>query len=222
MIATDTVVYPQPDVHFFSHCNLEMTTRCNLRCPDCAAGIGINRVLQDHPWEYFEEAARWIYGTPKITVIGGEPTLHAHFAEFVPRFRELFGCAEMILWTNGFLVERYRRVIAEHFDAVHASLYDERTAPWNKRPNGDKLHFIKANFNALTMEDPHIPLSRRGSGRICERGIHGPFTYADGKIFGCCVACGLPEGIGITPTENWKEELLRTPLPCATCAFSPE
>lgn len=210
-----------PAGRIFTKVNLEITTHCNLRCPECSAGIGINRKLQHHPWEYFEEAARWLYGIDSLVVIGGEPTLHPQFAEFIPEFRGLFGCREMVLWTNGFRVEQYKDIIAANFDAVYASLYDEQTAPWNKKPNGQLVQFVKSSFEHLTMEEPHIPRSHRGSGAICERGVHGPITYADGKIFGCCVSMGLDEGVGVTPGPNWRAEVLATPLPCGECCFSP-
>lgn len=64
--------------------NLDMTTHCNKRCPDCCAGVGINRELRHHPWEYFEQAATWIYGMKRVNLTGGEPTAHPQFAEFVP------------------------------------------------------------------------------------------------------------------------------------------
>ncbi len=217
------MAFPQPDGHYWDKVNLEITTACNLTCPECSAQTNGNgkRIPRHHPWEYFVEAAKWIYGVKTIVVIGGEPTAHPRFAEFVPRFRELFGCREMILWTNGFQVEKYKDLIAGHFDAVYASLYDERTAPWNKKPNGALIQFIKGSFEHLTMEEPHIAWSRRGSGAICERGQHGPVTYADGKLFGCCVAMAVDGGVGVTPSQNWREEIVRTPLPCGECCFSP-
>lgn len=214
---------PRPSAHYFRKCNLEMTTVCNLTCPECSAatnGSGM-RKQRHHPWEYFVEAARWIYGVESLVITGGEATSHPKFAEFIPRFRELFGCREMILWTNGFKVKEYADLIAANFDAVYASLYDEHTAPWIKRPNTDLVTFIKTTFNHATMELPHVPRARRGSGDICDRGEHGPFAYADGKLYGCCVAPGLAEGIGITPSLDWKREILETPLPCATCFLSP-
>lgn len=202
--------------------NLEMTTVCNLACPECAAGINMSlRKHVHHPWEYFVAAARWLFGIRSLVVIGGEPTAHPKFAEFVPKFRALFGCQEMILWTNGFKVQEYAEVIKANFDAVYASLYDEKTAPWIKRSNAADIQFVKLNFNHQTMEEPHVPRSRRGSGAICERGIHGPIAYADGKIHGCCVSPGLPEGIGIEPSADWRERILRAPLPCSECCFSP-
>lgn len=213
---------PKPSEQYWRKVNLEFTSRCNLRCPDCSAGIGFkHRVLKDNDWDYFVEAARWLYGIESLVIIGGEPTMGAHFEEYIPKFRELFGCKEMILWTNGYKAKEYAETL-KCFDAVYASLYDERTAPWNKRPNTDALVFIKSSYNHATMEEPHISRDRSGSGRICDRGIHGPVTYADGKFYGCCVAVGYEEGIGVTPSEKWREELLATPLPCDVCMFSPD
>lgn len=213
-----------PVAREFTKVNLELTTACNLSCPDCSAATNNSgkRPVHHHPWGYFVEAARWLRGIRSLVVIGGEPTVHPQFADLVTRFRDLFQCQELILWTNGARVAKYANVISATFDAVYGSLYDERTAPWNPKPNTKAIDFIKIAFpNTATMEEPHVPMSRRGSGAICERGIHGPITYADGKIYGCCVAMGLPDGIGVTPSENWRNEVLQTPLPCGDCCFSP-
>ena len=217
-----SLTLPQPTEHYYRHVNLELTTACDLKCPDCAAGMTWRKPVH-HPWEYFVEAAKWIKPIEILTVIGGEPTLHPKFAEFVPKFRELFGVwGKLILWTDGWGVEKYKDLIAETFDVVHGSLYDEHTAPWNKRPNTEKIILIKNTFNHATMEEPHVPRTRRGSGRICDKGMHGPITYADGKFYGCCVAMGYPEGIGVVPSPTWREDLLKVPLPCDVCMFSPE
>ncbi len=203
--------------------NLELTTVCNLACPECAAGINMGlRKHVHHPWEYFVEASKWLYGIHTVVVIGGEPTSHPKFAEFVPKFRELFGCEELILWTNGFKVPQYTDLIKKVFDAVYVSLYDEINAPWNKRPNTDLVTFVKNTFTNSTMELAHTPRSSRGGGGVCERGIHGPIAYADGLIHGCCVSPGLPEGKGIVPSENWRTEVLALELPCKECCFSPQ
>jgi len=214
---------PRPSEHYWRKVNLEVTTVCNLTCPECSAltnGSGLRKQAH-HPWEYFVEAAKWIYGVESLVCTGGEATSHPKFAEFIPKFRELFGCREMILWTNGFKVQQYADIIRDNFDAVHASLYDYHTAPWIKRPNTELVNFVKANYNHLTMEEPHVPRARRGSGDICDRGIHGPITYADGKLYGCCVAVGIEGGVGVTPSENWRTAVLATQLPCATCFLSP-
>ncbi len=180
------------------------------------------RKHEHHPWEYFEQAAKWLYGIDSVVCIGGEPTSHPKFGEFAPKFRALFGCRELILWTNGFKAQEHAEAL-KCFDAVYATLYDDRTAPWlnPKKHNTEAFNFIKINYPNLTNEEPHVPRSHRGSGDICERGIHGPIAYADGKIYGCCVAVGLKEGIGVVPSDNWKQEVLATQLPCQECCFSP-
>ena len=213
-------VYPTP--REFTKVNLELTTACNLTCPDCSAGTngsGLRKVVH-HPWEYFADAARWLQGIDSVVVIGGEPTAHPKFAEIVPKLRELFGCRELILWTNGFKVEKFRDLIKRTFDLVYASIYDAESGhEWNKKPNRAAVDLIQPDAIAAA---PHVPFSRRGSGQICERGIHGPIAYADGKIYGCCVAMAVPGGIGVEPSPNWRAEVLATPLPCGNCCFSPE
>lgn len=207
-----------PTSREFDKVNLELTTQCNLRCPDCAAGVGLGRKLQHHPMEYFIEAGKWLHGIPTVVVIGGEPTAHPKFAEIVPRLRELFGCREMILWTNGYRVAKYADLIKRTFDKVYASIYDTESGhAWNKKSNRAAVELIAPDAIAAA---PHVTWTSRGGGGICERGVHGPITYADGKIYGCCVAMAISSGIGVTPGPSWREEVLRTPLPCADCCFS--
>lgn len=212
-------VYPTP--REFTKVNLELTTACNLACPDCAAatnGSGLRKVVH-HPLAYFVEAAKWLHGIDSCIVIGGEPTSHPKFAEIVSKLRELFGCRELVLWTNGFRTGKYADLIKRTFDAVYASIYDAESGhEWNKKPNRESVNLIHPDAIAAA---PHVPWAKRGSGKICERGIHGPITYADGKIYGCCVAMAIPTGIGVEPGPNWRAEVLATPLPCANCCFSP-
>ena len=160
-------VYPTP--REFTKVNLELTTACNLTCPDCSAGTngsGLRKVVH-HPWEYFADAARWLQGIDSVVVIGGEPTAHPKFAEIAPKLRELFGCRELILWTNGFKVEKFRDLIKRTFDLVYASIYDAESGhEWNKKTNRVAVELIQPDAIAAA---PHVPFSRRGSGQICER-----------------------------------------------------
>jgi len=60
------------------------------------------RKAEHYPWEYFAALAPYIYGIDRVDITGGEPTSHPQFGEFVPKFRELFGCKRLTLETNGF------------------------------------------------------------------------------------------------------------------------
>lgn len=190
---------------------IDLTTHCDRRCPDCCCGIGINRKLQHHPWEYFEHAAQFIRGIERVHITGGEPTIHPHFAEFVPKLKALFGCQTLTLQTDAFRTERNHEVL-HHFDHIYASRYDAK--------NTKAVDLLVSEFGATTWEGEFTPRSRRGSGAGCARGRSETAAYADGLFFGCCVAPGVDGAAGMEPSINWKERIVAEPLPCKDCWFS--
>ncbi len=192
---------------------LEMTTVCDRACPDCCANI--NRGERDavhHPWEYFERAASFIYGIHRVHLTGGEPTTHPRFAEFVPRFRALFGCTLLTLQTDGFKTVAYHEVLRE-FDHIYPSRYDAR--------NADAVGLIQVSFPSTEWAGEHAPRSRRGSGAVCFRGESDTVAYADGRFHGCCVSPGIPGAQTLEPCEDWRDKITAVPLPCSDCFFSP-
>ncbi len=198
---------------------IEMTTHCNRRCPDCCAGVGINRVLQHHDWAYFERAAKVLYGIERVNLTGGEPTAHPQFAEFVPRFRKLFGCEKLTMSTNGYRVMEHIDVIVQHFDSLDFSDYGDNTR---------LLHYLQ--FLGMTVRVyvagllgiNFTPRATRGTGscfRACAES--GTVAYADGKLYGCCVAPGISGAFGWEqPGADWRESIEAAPLPCADCWFA--
>lgn len=197
---------------------LEITTHCDQRCPNCCCGIGINRKLQHHAWEYFERAAAVFSGIERVHLTGGEPTLHPQFSEYVPRLKALFGCRLLTLQTDGYGVERHRGVIAAHIDRVFYSDYHRRP---RAREVLVEIGKLTSEYDAGEDAANFTPRSRRGSGRPCERAFGECVPYADGKLFGCCVAPGVDGAEGITPAADWREAVRRAPLPCTNCWFSP-
>ena len=197
--------------------NLDFTTHCDRRCENCACGIGINRVLQHHPWEYFERAAKALYGIPRVNLVGGEPTFHPRFGDYVPKLKKLFGASQLTMTTNGWGMLRHWDAIRENFDAVEFSDYHVRP---------DVLAFLQVQnqvplsvYNAGLEGSNHTPRSRCGSGSPCTRLPMGKaITYADGKIWGCCIAPGIEGAVGIEPDLGWEEYV--PPAPCKDCWFS--
>src|ERR1017187_4482790 len=198
--------------------SVDLTTFCDRRCPNCSVGIGIHRKLQHHPWEYFEQVAPYIQGMKEIKITGGEPTIHPQFAEFVPRFKDLFGCEKLTLNTDGFRVPMYRELIEKHFDHVYFTHYE---TPVSERASAAlagidvPLNTFMAGNNAVKF----TPRSRRGAGGPCDRA--GLASYSDGKFYGCCVAPGIEGSVGIEPSMDWKQQIGSVPLPCKDCLFSP-
>jgi hypothetical protein len=199
--------------------SMDLTTHCDRRCPDCCCGIGINRKLQHHPWEYFEAVAPFIRGIERVNLTGGEPTMHPKFAEFVPRFKDLFGCARLTMGTDGYGVSRHAKVIQEHIDEVHFSDYHHVRS----RESHNVLMSLDIQvmvFDALYDATGFVPRSRRGAGNPCARGFSETVAYADGKFWPCCVSPGLDGTEGIEPCDDWREKVLAVDMGCKQCMFS--
>jgi len=211
--------------------NLEMTSLCDRACPDCCCATNgkLFRKGQHYDWAYFERAAKVLYGIERVLLCGGEPTFHPQFAEFVPKFKELFGCKTLAMVTDGWGYEKYRDVM-KHID--HMDFTDYHTRPFLA---AELRHFAEGRpdlisiFDAGKRMENFTPRSRVGSGNPCERAWwrSGTIAYADGKVYGCCVAPGIEGAVGLTPKwEAWiggVEFPALTeipPVPCGTCFFS--
>jgi radical SAM family protein len=191
---------------------MDITTHCDRRCPECCCGIGINRTLQHHPWEYFEHVAPFIYGIRQVNLFGGEPTMHPRFREFVPRFKELFGCEILSMATNGFLIDRYRDLM-HHFDLIEATPYDEKNVP--------RINYIQLNAkHTHTYSGYFVPRNHVGGGNPCHRASCYKVAYADGKFWPCVVGPGLDDATGFEPCFDWREKIEKWPMPCSTCFLS--
>lgn len=88
--------------------NLMITKQCNLHCPYCFANEFVNKETDLMSMETFEKCLHFLAGNPeeRIGLIGGEPTLHPQFRQFLVRlinspFRNI------CLFTNGILLDRY-------------------------------------------------------------------------------------------------------------------
>lgn len=199
---------------------IDVTTHCNRRCENCCAGVGINRILQHHPYEYFERAAKLFYGIERVNMTGGEPTMHPRFEFLADNFKSLFGCRTLTLSTNGYRLSFVAEAIRENFDQVDFSDYGD---------NHDALNFLtrlvrKVNvFPAGEHAEKFTPRSKRGTGSCFRRCAEsGTVAYADGKVFGCCVAPGIDTASGVELKGDWRETIESAPLPCDRCMFAGE
>ena len=110
--------------------SLELTTACDRACPECCCNIP-HRPAVHHPWEYFEAAAKVIYGVERVHLSGGEPTYHPQFAEFVPDMRRLSGFqtadeaeANRVAFVNDFMLRpEFTAIYGGLTDAAHAAQF---------------------------------------------------------------------------------------------------
>lgn len=169
------------------------------------------RPAKHHPWGYFTHIAPYIFGVERIDLFGGEPTTHPKFAEFVPRFKELFGCKVLSMTTDGFKVQKYAEVL-KCFDFIQATPYDAKNQP--------AIDFLTANYDTRLFPGNFIPRSRIGGGKPCGRGQGETVCYADGKFWPCTPGPGIVGNVGLEPCEDWREKLLSVPMACSSCFLS--
>ena len=204
---------------------LDMTTACNLHCPECCCRVH-ERPAVHYPYSYFSELAGWVYGIDRIDLTGGEPTCHPQFGEFVPRFRKLFGCRQLTLETNGFQCEKYASVL-HHFDHIRLSLYGDNKdkADWVMKNFGDRTHVQNGSScvsGVVELDDRrHVSRSRRGAGGVCGLGTFEFALFTDGKFWPCRLGPAIPGAVGIEPCASWAQKVLSAEVPCAECFFSP-
>lgn len=106
---------------------ISVTDRCNLRCTYCMPERGINWTPHEEILTY-EEIIRIVrqaavLGICHIKITGGEPLVRAHVAELIKTLKKLPGIQTVTLTTNGILLPRYIKDLADAgIDGINISL----------------------------------------------------------------------------------------------------
>jgi cyclic pyranopterin phosphate synthase len=136
---------------------ISVTDRCNLRCVYCMPEKGVpwrdpNEVLTFEEIERFASAAV-DEGISKIRLTGGEPLVRSGIVDHVRRLRDITGIEAIALTTNGILLPRYARKLAEaglHRVNISLDTFDPEVYSQITRGGklGDALAGIDAAFEA--------------------------------------------------------------------------
>lgn len=121
--------YPRPvrDIH-----QIELTTRCNLKCKYCPHYPNLPREKEDMTWETFEHSLLLVrhyvqQGTQtELSLTGiGESLLHPEFVNMVSYARDVIGYQrQLTVTTNGILLtEELCEALAPYRPAVFVSLH---------------------------------------------------------------------------------------------------
>jgi len=74
----------------FRNVYLYITEACQLRCEHCYMGERLDRALKMLLPEIVDTLTTWRrMGSDKLTILGGEPTLHPHYCEVIRLSRKL-------------------------------------------------------------------------------------------------------------------------------------
>ncbi|MEN1761402.1 MULTISPECIES: radical SAM protein [Anoxynatronum] len=119
--ATRTVSPPQRSMTAPEVINLELTTRCPLRCPQCYCTLENGRDLNPETAEKaLEEAAAM--KVPNINLSGGETLAYPHLDRLLRKIRALGMISSIAISGWGFDRERLRQLKAAGVDDVYVSL----------------------------------------------------------------------------------------------------
>jgi len=108
----------------FRNVYLYITEACQLRCEHCYMGERLDRALKMPLPQIIDTLTTWRrMGGDKLTILGGEPTLHPHYCEVIRLSRKL-GYEHVITTTNAQkpALRRFRQLEPDDFAYVQVSL----------------------------------------------------------------------------------------------------
>ncbi|GIM87857.1 radical SAM protein [Salinispora arenicola] len=108
----------------FRNVYLYITERCQLRCEHCYMGERLDRALKMPLDQITATLTTWRQmGGSKLTILGGEPTLHPDYIQVIRHAKRL-GYEHMITTSNGLepAIRKFRRMTPDDFAYVQISL----------------------------------------------------------------------------------------------------
>lgn len=121
----------------FRNVYLYITERCQLRCEHCYMGERLDRALKMPFDEVASTLETWrLMGGSKLTILGGEPTLHPDYIRIIRLANDL-GYEHVITTSNGLepAIRKFRQMDAANFAYIQISL-DGGTAGSHDRVRG--------------------------------------------------------------------------------------
>lgn len=126
---------------------ISITDRCNLRCIYCMPAEGV-RPIEHKEILTYEEIVRVVtvaagLGLKKIRITGGEPLARKNVAFLISAIRKIKGIEDISLTTNGVLLQRYAKELADAgLDRVNVSLDSLRPDRYREITRGGELSSV--------------------------------------------------------------------------------
>ncbi len=112
---------------FTALANLDLTNRCNLRCPICFANANAAGYVYEPDFDTVVKMMELLrkerpVPTPAIQFAGGEPTIYPRFFDVIRKAREL-GFPQIQVATNGILIAKQKDFAQKMADAGMHTVY---------------------------------------------------------------------------------------------------
>ncbi len=199
--------------------NVMITTACDRACPDCCCGDVVLRAKgRVFSPESIAAEVRALGPVARVYITGGEPTLHPQFEQVARLAHEARGGLPLYLVTNGFRLAE-KADAARYFDHIDWSRFDAASnagAPTD--PEIGRRYLARAPAGAGAFSDNHIVHTRTQGSGVCGRETFTVSVMA-GRVYGCCVACGIEGAESTELSPGWLDRLGGVALPCDRCVF---
>ncbi|WP_129127553.1 GTP 3',8-cyclase MoaA [Geomonas oryzae] len=136
-----------------NYLRLSVTDRCNMRCSYCMPAQGVAKLGHKEMLSYEElyrvAAACVAQGIEKIRVTGGEPLVRRGIVEFLGSLSSIPGLKELVLTTNGLLLEELALPLRQAGVArLNISLDSLRAETFARITRGADLYRVLAGIAA--------------------------------------------------------------------------
>ena len=132
---------------------ISITDRCNLRCIYCMPDGGVMPVAHKEILSY-EEIERVVrvaaaLGVRKIRITGGEPLARKNVTYLIASLRNISGIEDMSLTTNGVLLEKYAKELADAgLNRVNISLDSLKPERYREMTRGGEIGPVMKGIEA--------------------------------------------------------------------------
>ena len=189
--------------------NIELTTRCNLRCSFCPHTT--TRVEpRDLPWGTLEKFVEDLAGIPRLTDISptgfGEPLLYPRFLDAIRLIKERYPRIPLKVTTNGTLLSRtISKGLAEVLtrkDSVLVSLNAWNPETYRAMMGADMFERVVGNIEGLIEERGSASSSFAIYPQFMRMIGNGPMADLF-RLHWSSLLTGTPGGPYFRELENW-------------------
>lgn len=140
------------------HVSIDITKGCNMRCEHCShlSPLMQGHFPKDELLKFLEHWGQKLQ-PKRLAILGGEPLLHPNFEEIVLSAYRHWGRTEIVIITNGVLLERIQDSFLERIRKLGRISFvisqHTKSTGWKEKYKKTKIRFSKF----------HIPFSLRKS-----------------------------------------------------------
>ena len=107
------------------HISIDITKGCNMRCEHCSH---LSPLMRGHflTEELVSSLEKWgkRLQPKRLAILGGEPLLHPDFEEIVLSAHQYWSNSEIVIVTNGILLERIKNSFLEKIHEIGRVRFD--------------------------------------------------------------------------------------------------